>query len=1332
MNQDELRDDLIHQLREGRVVAIVGAGVSMGATNRAPCASWQGLLHHGVKRCEAVASKLPQDWAKRVHAEIDSGDLDDLLSAAEKITQKLGGRGSAEYKRWLEESVGELRAADPAVIQALHQLGVTLATTNYDSLIEEVTGLEPVTWQDQADAVAVVRGEKAGVLHLHGHWKKPESAVLGIRSYEAVLGSDLAQTILRVLQTAKTVLFIGCGEGLSDPNFGALLEWTGDVLGQATHRHYRLCLDGELATLKIQHPPEKRLFPFAYGPDHAALLPFLKTLLTAAGTTAKPASARAPARPALNLSAYAKAVRERYAKLKLDTMDPSGSAYRELELWRVFIPQNVRECQEYLPQVLELPKEHLRRLRESGQWDGSEVDADELAQRRRSYLDQSPRNVLELVDDPGLPHLVVLGEPGSGKSSLLQTLAVQWADTPDAQRADLDLPLLVELRAYALARERGQTADFLQFIEHGHGIPCRLDGAALRAGLEAGRVRVFFDGLDEVFDPALREQVVNAIQLFASDFPRARIIITSRVIGYKGESLRGAEFRHFMLQELDDDQIATFLTKWHADTYRPNETAERDEKHDRLARAIADSPAIRELVSNPLLLAMAAILNRHRILPRQRVELYERCAELLLQQWKVEESLRADETLNQDALAIGLREKQTILRRLAREMQGCSDGTLGNLISATRLETVIEETVRPLVKGNPVAVARALIKHLRERNFILCFAGGDSYAFVHRTFLEYFCADDLRVRFEHEKSIDAEFLKRDLFGRHWADEGWHEVLCLLAGMIDVGVVRKILKFLLKQPDHDLTCRHIFLAARCVGMIRNRPELGQTNEQVMKQIQKLVQFNLPYDYGDLDKDSDRVRSIRIKAVALTGMTWQGSDAAGHWLRTTAQTCENEFVCQAAVAALARGWKDSTGTLPWLKARSQPGEREKVRKAAVAELARGWKDDPQTLPLLKAAAQSDKDWPVRQAAVEALAQGWRDDPQTLPLLKAAARTDKDWPVCQASVECLARWWKDDPATLPLLIATAQASEYWNVRQVAAEAVAEGWKDHLEAATLLKASAKLDKDWRVRREVVVALARWWKDDPQTLPILRATAREDADAEVRQAALAALARAWKDDPQTLSMLREAVIADRDESVRRAAVEEVALWGEGDPETLPLLKAVAQSDANGRVRMAAVASLARGWKDAPETAPWLMARLKSDKNEFVRCAAVEALARWWKDDPKTLPQLKDTAHTDADGSVRAATVASLARWWKGDPEILSWLRTTALSHRHAGVRLAAGGAVARWWKDDPRTLSLLKTIAKEDAARSVRHAAADALERGWYDDAGVQEFLSGLRDRQA
>src|SRR6516225_10201061 len=46
--------DLRGELARGEVIVLVGAGVSVAATGRAPVASWPGLLEDGVARCEEL------------------------------------------------------------------------------------------------------------------------------------------------------------------------------------------------------------------------------------------------------------------------------------------------------------------------------------------------------------------------------------------------------------------------------------------------------------------------------------------------------------------------------------------------------------------------------------------------------------------------------------------------------------------------------------------------------------------------------------------------------------------------------------------------------------------------------------------------------------------------------------------------------------------------------------------------------------------------------------------------------------------------------------------------------------------------------------------------------------------------------------------------------------------------------------------------------------------------------------------------------------------------------------------------------------------------------
>ena len=237
---DVLVDDLREQLTRGQLVVVVGTGVSVAATGGMPDASWRGLLLNGVRYCEAVMGLgLPGGWGDRLRAQIDSGDIEEMLLAAENVT-RLDGPAGGEYGRWLEQSVGSLRATSSEVIQAIAALGAPIATTNYDNLIEDVTGLPRVTWQQEAEAERVMRRDGPGVLHLHGHWRDPASVVLGIRSYERVLGDEHAQGMQRALAMLTSLVFVGFGAGLDDPNFAALRAWLRRARAGTRYRHFRL------------------------------------------------------------------------------------------------------------------------------------------------------------------------------------------------------------------------------------------------------------------------------------------------------------------------------------------------------------------------------------------------------------------------------------------------------------------------------------------------------------------------------------------------------------------------------------------------------------------------------------------------------------------------------------------------------------------------------------------------------------------------------------------------------------------------------------------------------------------------------------------------------------------------------------------------------------------------------------------------------------------------------------------------------------------------------------------------------------------------------------
>jgi HEAT repeats/NACHT domain len=854
--------------------------------------------------------------------------------------------------------------------------------------------------------------------------------------------------------------------------------------------------------------------------------------------------------PEFNLRTYAEGLQEQYGTVKLESLDTTGVYYSDLKLWKIFIPQNVRECQEFLPQVYELPKEHGRRLRDKGQVDETEITEAELERYHRAYRSQVNRSILEIVaGNSPAQKVVILGDPGAGKSSLLQYLALIWAELPIRDLAVPPTPLFVELRTYARDRQAGTCKDILTFL-HGGNITCRLDQQQLHDKLKAGHAIALFDGIDEVFDPALRDEVVTDIHRFTNDYPQVRVIATSRWLGYKVQRLRDAGFQHFMLQDLEDEQIEDFIQRWHDLTFPVG--VEKERKRDRLQKAIRESKSIRELAGNPLLLTMMAILNRHQELPRDRPELYNQASRVLLHQWDVERLLE-DPQLKDWKISLDYKDKQGMLRKVAHHMQSSAKGLAGNIISATDLENILTEYLRGIIeKGEPLMVARQMIYQLRHRNFILCYLGADSYAFVHRTFLEYFCAWEFVWQFKETQTLTVEQLKNEVFAPHWQDESWHEVLRLISGMIDAKFVADMIDYLLeqkidrsafldeqgKQKKEGLS--NILLAANCFLEIRNKQTIDYhlTSSRLMKELQQeLERAKVPYHKFSIEFDRETA-GILTSLVAAIG---QNNLQTLHWLKDCLNFGSSlSYVRTSAIDAIAYGWRDDPDTLPWLKYHAE-NNHGNIGSASVHAIARGWKNDSHTLIWLK--HHAEKFVATSGSAVYAIAHGWKDNPAILPWLKYHVQHDNSWNIRHDVINAIVYSSKHDSDILPMLKRCAQYDNYWPVRHAAVAALAYGWKDDPDTLPIVKYRAQYDERWDVRYAAVLALSREWNDENQVFDFLCNLACSSPLNKFRGLPIRAIIQNYPDRSEVLDLLVDRSKNDPDEQVRKYAEEQLIIW---------------------------------------------------------------------------------------------------------------------------------------------------------------------------------------------
>jgi predicted NACHT family NTPase len=807
--------------------------------------------------------------------------------------------------------------------------------------------------------------------------------------------------------------------------------------------------------------------------------------------------------PDFDLRKYQEGILEQYGNLKLESIDTTGCAYNELKLWKIFIPQNVRESHEFLPKVYEIPKEYQKILKETGQLE--EFSEEELEGFRRFYKEQPIRSVLEVVKDNECRLLVILGDPGSGKSTLLQFLALEWAEKPLKDLVLYPLPLLIELRTYA----RSDCKKFLEFCHEGN-VFCNLNQHQLNIRLRKGNALVMFDGLDEIFDLGKREDVITQIHAFSNDYPEIKIIVTSRVFGYRPQRLRDAKFRHFMVQDLGDNQIEEFIQKWHNLTYY--DESEKIIKQDRLKEAIKESASIGELAGNPLLLTMMAILNRNQELPRDRAELYNQASRVLLHQWDVERTL-IDEKL--DPKTIDFKDKQAVLRKIAFHMQNTEKGLAGNLIHSEDMEKILIESLRSLgIRHEERTIARVLIEKLRTRNFILCYLGADCYAFVHRTFLEFFCALEFVWQFEKEQRIGLEYLENEVYGKHWRDESWQEVLRLIAGMIDVKFVGKIINYLINQNDGK-KCRNIFLAGDCLAEVRNRSLISEIAKKLFKKLEYLS------EHGSIAlTGKEGIFEPRSQAVRAISKIWKENNTFV-WLKYRFQKDTCKSVRITALEELVRNYKDEHDVLVFLKNVAISDKHQDVRKVAIQELAGESKNDPEILSLLKNLAQNDENIEVRETAIDRLTEKFRDDPDTLLILKNLAQNDVNKDVRVTAIDRLTEKFRDDPDTLLILKNLAQNDSNENVRKLAITRLGSKFKNIPYMFEFLYNCAMNDPfesnndlsyldNPRIRS--IMIIIKNYPDNPKVIELLKNRYKNDLDTSVRKYAEKLLEEKFKE----------------------------------------------------------------------------------------------------------------------------------------------------------------------------------------------------------------------------
>jgi len=337
-------------------------------------------------------------------------------------------------------------------------------------------------------------------------------------------------------------------------------------------------------------------------------------------------------------------------------------------------------------------------------------------------------------------------------------------------------------------------------------------------------------------------------------------------------------------------------------------------------------------------------------------------------------------------------------------------------------------------------------------------------------------------RFEKQRTLTFEQLRDEVFGQHWQDETWHEVLKLICGAIDPRFAGELIEFLaerklersefidpvaLKMVNRRLLTKagliHLVLATDCLTEIKSQ-------QNIDKAMNKLLE------------------SLKEEILILETDIPLGINAA-------------IFACNA----IAKHFRNDPSILLWLKERIQPDNVWEVRQAAVEAIAAQFKANFQILVWLQECVRS-KNSAARFAAVRAIVDNFKDDPTTPALLQEYAQHD-DKRVRREAVEAITKHFNNHPQTLPLLRDRIQNDDFSNVRELSIRAIHNYFGQASDVFELLCDVAQNDpfqrkNDWQnnPRQNALKALLTHYPNHPKTLELLRNRAENDPDEQLRE----------------------------------------------------------------------------------------------------------------------------------------------------------------------------------------------------------------------------------------
>ena len=338
-------------------------------------------------------------------------------------------------------------------------------------------------------------------------------------------------------------------------------------------------------------------------------------------------------------------------------------------------------------------------------------------------------------------HLVILGQPGAGKTTSMKSLCRRMLLDTKFLAGTIEFPVLVRLRELnpresargaetRLGRDDVLVARLQEILGIRLSFPPDLqteEASAQRRSIrdrivldyiDSLRVLLILDGFDEIATKFRRENILAEIRLLAQQFDRSRLIVTSRTgeFNYHIENTQQYE-----ISPLSEQQVTSFTRHW----LGPSDG-------DRLALHVKRSP-FADTALRPLTLAhLCAIYERTGSFPEKPKTVYNKIVNLLIENWDEQRSIRRESAYAH----FGVYRKFEFLTSLAYVLTTAFKSSAFRRMDLELAYDRVHENFG-LPKGDAPKVASELETHTG----LFVQSGYNLFEFSHRSLQEYLTAE---------------------------------------------------------------------------------------------------------------------------------------------------------------------------------------------------------------------------------------------------------------------------------------------------------------------------------------------------------------------------------------------------------------------------------------------------------------------------------------------------------------------------------------------------------------------------------------------------------------